>query len=422
MPTSSRPSQSTRLENFRLEGERVWLDLDGQPVELTGDDAAPAVQSFQAFYQTAQHAYQAVPDRSASSPAQAPWWRRLRTWLAEWVGGTRRSSAAVQEPSAIAKVSAATETSALGANRATSGAATVDTRPPPVLASQSPHPSKTPTASAAPSAAPPVRSPTPVPLLRAAFADEKGVHLIWSHPAASGSKAETELIYGFDSPVAAGLQACYGQLAAIGHAVVDLGAWQAAPTPAPSPAATTVPRAPTPGPSPTPATSPQTAASAASPAPAAAGPVPPSSVPVKSSAVKPGAEPSAADHRYLKLSPQRSEMASRLVVIPAEGDPRPEVITGAETFFNALHAAADAGVPEADRLTFLKCRPVKGELKVVELGFGRKAGAATEPARTESAAAWWKQAQKLREAETTPPSPRPDGPTAAAPQAELFGK
>jgi hypothetical protein len=76
-------------------------------------------------------------------------------------------------------------------------------------------------------------------------------------------------------------------------------------------------------------------------------------------------------------------------------------------------------VPESERLTFLKCRQVKGELKVVELGFGRHAGAAAEPARTETAAAWWKNAQKIRAAEAKgPDAPEPD----AVRQVELFGR
>jgi hypothetical protein len=122
------------------------------------------------------------------------------------------------------------------------------------------------------------------------------------------------------------------------------------------------------------------------------------------------------------LSPERSDIPSRLVLIPAGGDSQPEVVTGPETFFNALHAAADSAVPEADRLTFLKCRAVKGELKIVELGFGHKAGTVAEPARTESANSWWKQAQKQREADAAAAPRSPSTPAPTDPQPELFGR
>ena len=294
---------------------------------------------------------------------------------------------------------------------------------------------------------------SPVPLLRAAFADEKGVHLVWKNPSGRGAQAETEMIYPFDSPVAAGLQACYGQLAEMGHTVVDLAPWQ--------PGAEGVverdlrarldlqPRS---GPS---AVRGQARPEAALAGSAAVGfqPVAPSGQsasaserPFEALAKDPGrASPAPASARtdtgrLMRLNPERSDIASRLVVIPAEGDPKPEVITGAETFFNALHAAAESAVPEPERLTFLRCRQVKGELKVVELGFGRQNDDAAEPARTESATAWWKNAQKIRAAEAKAPDSAapsvlpalrnpgeggdPAGPSAEpdpAHQAELFG-
>jgi hypothetical protein len=259
-------------------------------------------------------------------------------------------------------------------------------------------------------------------LLRAAFADEKGVHLIWSNPSGRGAKTETELIYPFNSPVAAGLQACYGQLAEMGHAVVDLAAWQPA-------AGGVVERDlrarsnvdPCPGPNSVRAqVRPEVALQPLPGVESASAP----SLPAEALAKEGGrAAPKTDPGRLMRLNPERSDIASRLVVIPAEGDPKPEVITGAETFFNALHAAADPSVPESERLTFLKCRPVKGELKVVELGFGRQAGAAAEPARTETAAAWWKNAQKIRAADAKAPegptpgaSPPPFLPPAGAPE------
>lgn len=383
MPTPNCPPHSTRLENLRLEGDRAWLELEGEPIELTGEAAAPAVQSFQAFYEAAYQAYRAQPEPTRP----APWWRRLRGWLTQWIGGLRTAAGRALGPGAALPGPAPAPPIKLETARAPAEPTAAPPRALPPAASP-----RTPAKPGAAHPASPVAPGglSPVPLLRAAFADDKGVHLIWKQPSARGAAIETERIYAFDSPVAAGLQACYGQLAELGHAVVDLAAWQ------------------------------PKAAPAAKPEPGIATPAA-EVAPRLDWAGAPGsrAAPKAEPARLMRLNPERSDIASRLVVIPAEGDPKPEVITGPETFFNALHAAADAAVPENQRLTFLKCRAVKGELKVVELGFGRQADGA-EPARTETAAAWWKQAQKIRAAEAkAPDAPAPE--PVAARQAELFG-
>ena len=387
MSTLNRPPHSTRLENLRLEGDRAWLELEGEQIELTRESAAPAVQSFQAFYQAAYQAYHSQPEpRQLDSPA--PWWRRLRGWLTQWIGSMRMGAGRALGPATAAPPLPRTPPPASVTPHAPAEPAPATIQAPPAAAIPRPLVRPAPAAS--------VTRPSPatvsaVPRLRAAFADDKGVHLIWQQPSARGAAVETERIYPFDSPVAAGLQACYGQLAELGHAVVDLAAWQ-----------------------------PKLAVRVKAE----------HSVAVREGAVAPGLEsasspegrapPKAEPARLMRLTPERSDIASRLVVIPAEGDPKPEVITGPETFFNALHAAADAAIPESERLTFLKCRQVKGELKVVELGFGRQADGA-EPARTETAAAWWKQAQKIRAADAKAPDAAAPEP-AAVRQVELFGK
>ncbi|HEY3756103.1 MAG TPA: hypothetical protein VGL42_08140 [Opitutaceae bacterium] len=250
------------------------------------------------------------------------------------------------------------------------------------------------------------------PLLRAAYADSAGVHVIWADRGEGRTPRETELLYSFDSPVAAKLQGCYRGLAELGYDVVDLRVWRkeaevakevspVTPAPAvPSPGARSPGVSPPVSPSPPAPAGPPTAASSAAAKPALA----------KSDAAQ-----------IVRLHPEPGDTPGRAIVSPVGDDTHLQVLTAPEKLVDALHAAADPKRPVGDRVTHLRCATSRGSLKVVAVGTGENKEDPGTPGRWENISTWWEQAKKT----VQPAAPAAPAPVAAVgpkagPDPELF--
>jgi len=356
-PTTTPPPHSSRLGNLRFADGRASFNLDGKPVELAGEKAAPTIHAFQAFYQAAYCAYGKAPEAEQEALAKrAPWWQRLRSWLARWLGpgeegaggggGVGTGSGAAATPKA--------DTKALKAS------ATQSIEPPesggtPLLRAK------------ASKASPAISKEGDPPLLVAAFADEKGVHLLWN--LTPGGKADQikERTYGFDSPVAERLQDCYGKLSELGYDVVDLKLWQAAPAAQ------------------------------------------------KENAPAVQAAASTNEKRVVRLLEPDSDNPTRIAVEPVNGDLKPIVFTETAKRVAALHAAADPSHPPEDRLTFLACTIGPKATKVTEYGVGQDASNPNLPQAWKEIKLLWPEPTKdpkLPKSEPRPeakPKPEPGG-------------
>lgn len=338
--------QSTRLENLHWDAAGARLDVGGRTVGLRAEQHGPALAAVQAFYDEALSAYSsgAVVDRPA--PSKLPEWLRP----AQWVRRIRSLFAHVL-----------------------SHATGLPLPPPAAAPAPSTAPAARPPPPPAPSAVPKVPAPRPgdAPVLRSAYADDAGVHVIWAAGGAGRRAKETELLYSFDSAVAARLQACYSGLAELGHEVVDLRVWRK-----------------------------DAVASVSAPAPA------------KPSPPVPAAKPDVS--RVMRLHPEPGDTPGRAVVSPVGDDKNLQVLTAPERLVAALHAAADPKRPAAERLTHLRCAASRGALKVVAVGLGENKEDPATPGRWENIATWWEQAKRTVQLAPAAPAPKP------GPEPELF--
>ena len=354
------PPHSSRLGNLRFADGRASFELDGKPVELAGEKAAPAIHAFQSFYQAAYCAYGKAPEAEQEARGErehAPWWQRLRSWLARWLGAAEGEAGdGVAHTAAVAATAAVpkADTKALKASaegpeqgrRATQSVESAESGGTPLPRAK------------ASKASPAVSKEGDPPLLVAAFADEKGVHLLWN--LTPGGKADQlkERTYGFDSPVAERLQECYGKLSGLGYEVVDLKLWQVAPE----------------------------AQKENEPAARAAAPT--------------------NEKRVVRLLEPDSDNPTRIAVEPINGDLTPIVFTETAKRVAALHAAADPSHPPEERLTFLACTIGPKATKVTEYGVGQDASNANLP-------------RECKEIESLWPTPAKDArPTKSEPKSE----
>jgi hypothetical protein len=194
--------------------------------------------------------------------------------------------------------------------------------------------------------------------MQSVYADQKGVHILWAPPRFAGGKG-AEFTYSLDSPAAQQLQACYSHLAKLGYPVIGLAFLQAEPAAPPD--------APT------------------AAAPARVGP----------SLRTPLATPSAdrKDRPLIaRLHPAAPDEPNRVLVAPVADPENLQVLVAPEQLARALYAAASPARPVDERLSYLRCRPGKNGLKIVEVGIG--AGETDAPGRWQEVASWWEAAQR----------------------------
>jgi len=182
------PQSTTRLENVSLQAGGVRFDLDGRPVNLTGDAAAPSVTALHAFHQSALTDF-----RTRRSEASAPGlFSRLKSWLGGLFGKTDAAYRRVANEGRDLEI-----------------ASTFKSRQSHATADSSRH-------------SPAFSGAVAEPSLHAAYADKEGVHLIWRPSPKKEPHQEVEFTCRLDSEVADRLQDCYGQLAKLGYKVTGL--------------------------------------------------------------------------------------------------------------------------------------------------------------------------------------------------------
>lgn len=344
-------SQSTRLENLHWDASGARVDVAGRSVTLRADQHGPALEAVQNFYQEALSAYAAGAVVDRPPRPLLPEWLRPARWVAQ-----------------IKSLFAHLLSHATGLPLPTAGQAEGEAS---ARGGGTPLPPRPTTAGPVPFVAPkpaPAATKQPDPLLRAAFADAAGVHVVWSEAGPGRKSRETELLYSFDSAVAARLQACYSGLAELGYDVVDLRLWRK-----------------------------EAQVAGAAPKPAAPAP---------------SAKPDAS--RVMRLHPEAGDTPGRAVVSPVGDDKNLQVLTAPERLVAALHAAADPKRPAAERLTHVRCAASRGALKVVAVGLGENKEEPGTPSRWENIATWWEQAKKSLQSPQPAPSPR------SSPEPELF--
>jgi hypothetical protein len=374
MSSTPSPLQSTRLENLSFESDGARLEFDGQSVRIKKELDPASVTALRGFYLAALAEYHARPE----TPPRPGWFSRLRSWIGRLFSPSAASPAQSAAPSDPAGVRSTPVTETAWPPSATGRSRTAE----------KPAPSHAKAAEATRSATP--ETPTiglpaaPDPTLRAVFADQAGVHLIWQAPARGGPPAQVELHHRLDSDLAKRLQDCYGHLDRLGYKVVGLELLRANPRdPAQTPAEADPEKSPV---------HPVTA-----PGVRAAGP-----------AVKPATpspEPAEKKDRPLlvRLDPEVLEQPDRALVIPADNPENKQILVAPERLLKALRAAADPSHPPAERVTRLRCAPGKSGLKLLEVGVGE--GKNNEPSRWEPPAKWLP-----KEAEA-PPTPKPRPPS-----------
>ena len=214
-PASS-PLRSSRLENVRLEPGQATLDLDGKPVTIGAESAAPSLTALRSFCDSAR-----ADLRSRPGMEDRPgWFGRLRTWIGGLFGRGRPE---------------------IGEGR--------PSPPDRAVGGEPPHrPARRPAASEpGPQAEPSGRRPTRDPRLQSVFADKEGVHLTWQTSAPNEPHTDAAFTCRLDSEVADKLQDCFGQLGKLGYKVTGLELLRAAPekaAQAEAPVAPIVPVAP----------------------------------------------------------------------------------------------------------------------------------------------------------------------------------
>ena len=373
----AQPAHSTLLENLQLGDDGARLQLEGRPIELHGDPSDPAVGALSSFYQSALADYRGR-GRAAGRPGLL---QRVRGWLARLFGVGPAAPASAAPPAA--------EAAAAVPARMPAAAAPAAARPP------APTPS-------IPAGAPPPPAPAAAaaPQLRSAYADRAGVHVIWQPAGGREAGSKIEFLYDFDSAAAQRLEECYGQLSKLGYPVVGLGFLRAELSPAPTgagPQAEAPPERPAPAP-------PETAA------------------PAKPLAAEEAGRAAAADKKertfVMRLHPASPDEPNRALVAPVENRENIQVLVAPERLVRALYAAAAGTQPPDQRVTYLRCRPGKSGLKVVDVGVGE--GRDQGPARWDEVAAWWEAAQKAPAPEAKKARPAPEAGPIPAPELGLF--
>jgi hypothetical protein len=350
------PAESTRLENMVFTSGGVSLDVEGRQVWIRKENDGPSVAALQALRQAALRDYQA----RHGPPAKPGWITRLRLWLGRIFGP---SEPAGREPRTDFPVF--------------SGHAAPAAAPEPKRGHQVP----------APRPEPPARNPeTPVqapaaagePHLRAVFADQGGVHLLWLRGGPGRQPEETETICPLDSRVADSLQDCYGHLARLGFKVIGLDL--------------------------RPIGSPDASRDGALPNRSPAGPEP---GPVKKAESK-------ERTIVMRLNPEIPEQPNRALVSPVDSAENTQILIAPERLIRSLRAAADPSRPPEDRLTCLRCAMGKGGLKVVDVGLGE--GKDNAPGRWAEVSEWLAQQPGKGPG---PIRPRPEPVTTQASDTEL---
>lgn len=452
-PAPTPAFQSTRLENLILAPDGVSFELEGRRVLLSAEEHPEDASAFQNFYAQVAGDLLARMAPPAQPPSKPGWLARVRAWVGRWFHPQRKEPSAdppllspsgppaeaapTSKPVRSAAKAATPATAAKGRtvrSAPTGAVASRDTDPPP------PSPAQHAQAPAASQIRPPTvrkiekrAAPVPepaghgdAPLLRAAYADASGVHLLWIVGIRGGAERETELIYPHDSEAGHLLQGCYEHLSRLGYPIKDLAPWatlparesaaaNASPTPSPGQATPSMlrgpesPRGPSVAPNPTPPKNPP-----ATPERPGPGGVPPLAA---DATVKP-----APASFVMKLHPPSSDHPGRAVVSPTEDASNLQVLLAPERLVQALHTAAEPSRPEADRITYLRCTVARGGLKIAAVGLGVNPDAPATPARWEELDAWWSAAQKRKDPEkdSAAPAPPRSAPAAPGPDPELF--
>jgi hypothetical protein len=217
------------------------------------------------------------------------------------------------------------------------------------------------------------------PFLRAAFADQGGVHLIWQRTNSRQQLEETESVCPLDSRVADRLQDCYGHLARLGYKVIGLDL--------------------------RPIGAPDAGKDAATPARTAVVPA------------VPGKLADARDHAIvMRLMPEIPEQPNRALVSPVDSIENTQILVAPERLLRSLRAAADPSRPSEDRLTYLRCAMGRGGLKVVDVGLGE--GKGNSPGRWAEVAEWSAE-QADKAPASRKPQPVPVTTQAAEPELNL---
>jgi hypothetical protein len=361
MNSNQSPAESTRLGNMVFTSAGVSLDVEGQPVWIKKDNDTASVAALQTLYRIALGDYQA----RQRPPAKPGWIQRLGHWLGRIFGGPRPVG---REPRRDLRGVADT-------------AAPADA-PEPRRERQSPAPRPEPTVR---SPEPAIQGPTEARqasegglFLRAVFADQGGVHLIWHRADTGKQPEETETICALDSRVADSLQDCYGHLARLGYKVIGLDL--------------------------RPIGSPVTGKDGAHPTRNAAMPEP--AVGKKSEAKE--------RTMVVRLNPEVPEQPNRALVSPVDSAENTQILVAPERLIRSLRAAADLSHPPEDRLTYLRCATGKGGLKVVDVGLGE--GKDNSPGRWADVSEWLAEQP---EKGPGPKKPQPEPVTTQASNPEL---
>ena len=143
----------------------------------------------------------------------------------------------------------------------------------------------------------------------------------------------------------------------------------------------------------------------------------PATPPAAEEAARPAAD--KKDRTYvMRLHPVSPDEPNRALVAPVDNRENIQVLVAPERLVRALYAAADGTQPPERRVTYLRCRPGKSGLKVVDIGVGE--GRDQGPARWEELAVWWEAAQKAPAPEAKKLRPAPEAGPIPAPELGLF--
>jgi len=383
---------TTRLENVNLAAGEARFDLDGRPVNLTGDASAPSVAALHAFHQSALADYRTHRPQ-ASSPGL---FSRFKSWL----GGIFGKSSSPEMSPASDKVDATLVTAdALKVDAISRSRSSMATR-------QDPSSLRSAETSAASTFKSPSASPTPdlsrhshataEPNLHAAFADKEGVHLIWQPSAKKEPQSEVEFTCRLDSEVAGKLQDCYGQLAKLGYKVAGLEVLR---EPEASVRGLKVDAA---------LVTAERSAAGSCRVPNEGRDLDPSSPAEAGSAATRIAstfKASAAPPAHARERPPTMVMS--VSAGPAKETAKGNVLIAPDPLLlRALRAGADPAQPAEERLTFLRGTLGKNGLKITDVGLGE--GKEHAPARWENATKWLEhQAEKNANLEIKTPEPSP---------------
>lgn len=370
MPLRPPPSQCTRLEHLAFDRDGVNFDLDGRPVRLSRETAAPAFAALHAFYQSALADYEA----HVRSSARPGWFSRLRTWLARLIGGDGPKAQEAAFPASRVPCPPGTEPR----GEPFGSGSRVPAQP---RAAAVPRASPAPAAEAFPAAQPREAAPRKPqgPLLRAVFAEPGGVRLVWQPQDSRAPGGEIERTHPLDSQLARRLGDCYDHLDRLGYRIVGLDLLKAVPT------------------------EPEKTAAAG---PAARAPASP--------AVEPAAPIGKQDSLIVaRLLPDDSDQPNRALVRRVGEADATDILVAPEKVLRTLRAAADPARPAEERLTYLRCAPAKSGVRVAEVGVGESGE--DGPARWEELAPWLARQQP----QAAPRKPRPAAePPPARPAAE----